>query len=122
MARSLVFALMLVCSASWMQAQREDVGSHHPKNQGQSQQVQGCVQGSSGSYTLIDDAGTHYRLLGDVSKLSQYVGHEVQITGLVSTATEATSSATATHVGSSVIEIKDVKYISQTCTRSNPRF
>ena len=118
MARSLMFALVLVCSASWMQAQREDAGSHHPKDQGQSQQVQGCVHGSGDSYTLTDDAGIHYRLLGDVSKLREHVGHEVQITGLVSTVTDTTSSATAAHAGSSVIEIKDVRYISQTCPSS----
>ena len=92
MVQKLMFALTLILATTWLMAQE-------PASQGSSSQagtaassgsgqtaVEGCLQGSNGSFTLTDKAGTTYQLQGDTSKLAEHVGHEVQITGTTSSA------------------------------------
>ena len=44
--------------------------------------MRGCLGGSPGNFTLtMDDTGTVYQVMGDESKLSKHVGHEVSVTG-----------------------------------------
>src|SRR5882724_8011503 len=50
-------------------------------NAGDQKTVEGCLSGSSGSYTLTDNSGATYQLTGDTSKLSEHVGHEVKVMG-----------------------------------------
>src|SRR5215469_307211 len=59
--------------------------------------VEGCLSGSNGSYTLAAKDGTTYQLSGDTSKLSEHVGHDVQITGT----TQASSSSGSSSSGAS---------------------
>jgi uncharacterized protein DUF5818 len=88
MARTILLALTLLASAAWVQAQSQypQSSSSQSGSSGNSGQatVQGCLQGSSGSYTLTSDSGTTYQLQGDTSKLDKHVGHEVAITGSTS--------------------------------------
>jgi uncharacterized protein DUF5818 len=88
MARTILLALTLLASAAWVQAQSQYPQSSSSQsgtsgNSGQAT-VQGCLQGSSGNYTLTSDSGTTYQLQGDTSKLDKHVGHEVAITGSTS--------------------------------------
>jgi hypothetical protein len=81
--------------------------------------VEGCLSGSSGSYTLSAKNGTSYRLTGDTAKLSEHVGHEVKVTGTSSAASpNAGGTATGTAGASSssqTLEVSSVKHISKTC-------
>ena len=90
--------------------------------------VEGCLQGSSGSYTLTDKSGTTYQLSGDTSKLAEHVGHEVSITGSTSGSSGATGSSTGTSAssgagatgsssssGNQMLTVEKVKHVSKTC-------
>ena len=83
--------------------------------------VEGCLQGSSGSYTLTSDSGTTYTLGGDTSKLAEHVGHEVQIKGSTSSgASSSGSSSSSMGAGSSAsggqtLNVESVKHVSKTC-------
>jgi hypothetical protein len=116
MRRHFVFALVLLLSAAWAQAQKADQGSYPQSNEGKSQVVQGCLKSANGGFTLTDHAGSTYQVLGDTSKLSEHIGHEVQITGPVATVTSSTSTSTAAPAGSSTIQVQHLKHISKTCT------
>jgi hypothetical protein len=106
MPKGLLLALTLLFSTIWLQAQAQ-----YPQNQnrqpGSSQTgadsssqttVRGCLQSSDGNYLLTDKSGTTYQLQGETSKLSEHVGHEVQITGS-NLSSSATSSSTRTSAG-----------------------
>jgi len=81
--------------------------------------VEGCLSGSSGSFTLTAKDGTSYQLTGDTAKLSDHVGHEVKITGTSSAASSnagGTATGTAGASGSSqTLEVSSVKMVSKTC-------
>ncbi len=62
--------------------------------------LRGCLSGSAGNYTLTDNNGTIYHLVGGGAQLSGSVGHEVEISGTPdaqrSGATDDAASNTAT--------------------------
>ena len=82
--------------------------------------VEGCLSGSSGSYTLTDKNGAAYQLTGDTAKLSEHVGHEVKITGTTGSGASASgSSGAASSAGSAgsqqTLQVSSVKHVSKTC-------
>ena len=82
--------------------------------------VEGCLSGSSGSYTLTDKHGNTYQLTGDTAKLSQHVGHEVKITGSSSagegSAAGGAAAGSAGAAGSQqTLQVASVKHVSKTC-------
>ena len=92
--------------------------------------VQGCLSGSSGNYILTNGKGNTYQLTGDTSKLTEHVGHEVQIKGTPGSASAsqggttggAASNTTGQASGSSqTLEVSSVKHISKSCQTSSPR-
>jgi hypothetical protein len=89
------------------------------------QTVQGCLSGTSNSYTLAADNGTLYRLHGADKLLSQYVGHEVAVTataGGSSASAAASSSGDAAHaVTENSLQVSDVKDVSDHCNKATPR-
>lgn len=121
MSKTLLLALSLLVSATWLQTQ-----SQYPQPSssqtgapasGQTT-VQGCLQGSDGNYTLTDKSGTTYQLQGDTSKFSAHVGHEVQITGSTTSASSSTSPTTGTPTGATqqpTLNVQNMKHISKTC-------
>src|SRR5215469_1898828 len=135
MVKTLLLGLTLLLSAAWVLAQ--DSSQSMPGSSGSSGQskssssgstsVEGCLGGSSGSYTLTDKSGTTYQLSGDTSKLAEHVGHEVQITGSTSgSAGSSTSSGAGTSAGAGaptsgaaaggqMLTVEKVKHISKTC-------
>ena len=126
MTKTLMLAMALLMSAAWLTAQESSqTGSAQTGGAGSGQTtVQGCLQGSSGSYTLTSDSGTAYQLQGDSAKLSKHVGHEVQITGSTS-GTGSSSGAMSANAGTSTggsqqtLTVSDVKHISKTCSSMN---
>ncbi len=114
----LILALLLVALTAWVQAQS---GMASDQSMSSHKTVEGCLQGSNGSYTLTAKDGMMYQLSGDTSKLAEHVGHEVQITGM--TSKNATDSSAGAAAGSSqqTLEVKSVKHISKTCTSAMGR-
>lgn len=115
MHKILTLAVALLLSAIWMQAQTMEKGSKAASQTS----VEGCLQGSNGNFTLTDSAGTTYTLEGDTSKLTEHVGHEVQITGTPSASSGASSSSAAASGGSQTLTVQKVKHISKTCKSMN---
>ena len=132
MTRALMLAAVLLLSVAWLQAQQDPQAS--PSNarsgQGNASQtgsgsettVQGCLQGSSGNFTLTDKSGTTYQLAGDTSKLTEHVGHEVKIKGTTSASSSAAGSSTTPPSGTvaggsqSTLTITEMEHVSKTCT------
>jgi hypothetical protein len=119
MTKTFLLALSLLVSAAWVQAQ-----SHYPPT-GASQTgttasgqttVQGCLQDSNGAYMLTDNTGVTYQLRGDTSKLSAHVGHEVQVTGSMTSGTASNSTgASMSGTRQPILDIQNLKHMSKTC-------
>ena len=68
---------------------------------------------------LTDKNGMSYQLTGDTAKLSDHVGHEVKITGTVSSeSASGASSSTGSAGASQTLEVSSIKHISKTCKSS----
>ena len=121
MPKTVMLVLALLVSSAWLTAQEyPQTGSSQTGNAAAGQNtIQGCLQGSNGSYTLTADSGTTYHLQGDDSMLSKHVGHEVQITGTSSGAgrssSEATPNAGAAGGAEQTLTVEHVKHVSKTC-------
>jgi hypothetical protein len=153
----LLTAVLLVLSA-WVVAQDTQAGgssspqsSSDQANSSQSSSntsqttIEGCLAGSSGSYTLSDNSGKTYQLRGDTSKLSDHVGHQVRLkgseTGASASATTSSGASATANTGSSgsnppsssaspsgasspsgsasaaiQFDVKSVKHVSEHCT------
>ena len=96
--------------------------SSSQSSSGNEQKVTGCLNGSSGSYTLTDSAGKTWQLSGDTSKLSDHVGHKVEITGTPSSGSSGTSNPGGASAGSSgsseqsTLNVTAMKHIATSCT------
>jgi hypothetical protein len=90
--------------------------------------IEGCLNGSAGSWTLTDSTGKTWQLAGDTSKLGDHVGHQVRISGSEASASASPSSGAAggaastapSGAGSSsssqpTFNVKKVKMISSSC-------
>ncbi len=58
----------------------------------QNSAVRGCLSGSAGNFTLTDQNGMQYKLLGSEAELQSKVGHEVQVSGTQVRSNETDSS------------------------------
>jgi hypothetical protein len=128
MARTLLLVFTLLLSAAWLQAQNSSSQSNPSQSASSSAsssgqtKVEGCLEGASGSYTLMSNTGTTYQLQGDTAKLSKHVGHEVEITGTTSGSSAASTGATSPSTGTSAsnsgqqLTVEKVKHISATCS------
>jgi hypothetical protein len=127
MKRILISCFVLTCGmwvfsqAAWGQTYG---GGSSQTDQSQTT-VKGCLVGSSGDYTLTDKSGNTYQLAGDTSKLSEHVGHAVEVKGSKSSSSPTSSNPAATGPGStskagsmnqSTLNVSSVKRISDTCS------
>jgi hypothetical protein len=119
-----MLSLALLLSAAWIQAQQyPEKGSSQSSStkSNSAATIQGCLQRSEGNFMLTDAAGTTYQIEGDTSKLTEHIGHEVQITGTKSTSSSASASGSPESGSKSsasqqqTIQVQDVKHISATC-------
>jgi hypothetical protein len=120
MPKTILLALVILCSAAWTQAQ--DSSAQTSPTAGQQgtassrTSVQGCLQGSDGNFTLTDNSGTTYMLQGDAAKLNKHVGHQVQITGSTSASSSASPTSDTSQGGSQpTLTVDKVKHISENC-------
>lgn len=78
--------------------------------------IEGCLAGSSGSYTLTDASGTSYQLAGDTSKLADHVGHQVKIWGDSGASSASSTSASGSSAASGqTFNVKRVKMVASSC-------
>jgi len=115
-----VLAVLLGTSALWLQAQSGPPGKDSGANaSGQQITVKGCLQNAEGVYTITDRHGRMYRINGDSSQLSGYVGHEVQVTGSSSVKSVDTTQegAASTEANRTYVQAQNVEEISGTCSR-----
>jgi hypothetical protein len=119
MTKALLFALALLFSAAWLQAQD---ASHSESRQTQTSAssqtiLQGCVEGSDGDYILTDKFGRTYHLASETSKPAAYVGREVQVTTSTPAAIVLGSSLGSEQSGEEqpIVEVEAIKNISAAC-------
>lgn len=118
-----IFLLLsvLLLGLTWAVAQDTTGQTGSQTSAGGEMTVQGCLNGSSGSYTLTDKHGMSYQLTGDTAKLSEHVGHEVKITGTSSSeassagASSGAGSAAGSAGGQKTLQVSSVKHVSKTC-------
>jgi Protein of unknown function (DUF5818) len=115
MKRISVTILMLLLCSLWALAQQDSSQSSKSGSSSQTS-VKGCLSRSGSDYTLTDKSGTTFKLTGDTSKLSDHVGHEVQITGTENSASSSAASSTASSSSQPTIDVSSMKHISETCS------
>jgi hypothetical protein len=99
--------------------------------------IEGCLNGSAGSYTLTSSTGSTYQLTGSTDDLSQHLNQQVRVNGTpitvsasastnpseasTSTPSSSTSSSTPSSSTSSQrsFTVSKVTKISDTCSTSN---
>lgn len=91
--------------------------------------VQGCLNGSDGNYTLTQDGtNTTFNVSGSESLLKKHVGHEVALTGQVTSGASASAAApgapgdpsqaqpsASTGAAGNAIQVTDLRMVSKTC-------
>ncbi len=133
--RHLLLISVLLLGASWAVAQSDSTNAQSPAarpstsgqndampaSSGGSTSVQGCLTSSNGKFTLTGDDGNTYQLSGDAATLSHHVGHEIKVTGSVSSETDAMQpqggGSESGNMGTAKqkLEVTSVKHISKTC-------
>ncbi|MGO9515454.1 MAG: hypothetical protein ACLPND_00255 [Candidatus Korobacteraceae bacterium] len=115
--RKLWFALLL--SSSFLLAQ-SSLGQDSSKDSKGQVTVRGCVSRSSGDYVLTqtDPARTYELQATGKTKLGQYLGQEVEVTGRKSPALETSSDAMAKmgSPASTTLTVTSIKTIAKECT------
>lgn len=127
MRKSLILSILLLCT-TWMVAQtypNQNPNQSSPQTSSQASSdnqtsVQGCLGGSNGNYTLTSDSGTTYQLSGDTSKLSDHVGHKVEIQGTTAPSSAGSSTPGAPSSGGAnaqpTLNVTSFKHISSSCS------
>jgi hypothetical protein len=129
--RSVLLFSVLLLGASWMAAQTTTGTGHstvagqsgygqttHQTATGNQKTVTGCLSESNGKYMLTEHNGTSYELMGESSKLSEHVGHEIRVTG-TETAASGTASSTMGQNSTPTLEVSSFRHISKTCKSGN---
>jgi len=109
--KTLMFILVLLVSALWLQAQ--DAGQSTGLTT-----IQGCLQYTNGHYRLTEDNGTTHQLQSEANKLTHHVGHEVAITGkpAVRSVDTTVQGSESTVKEEPVFKVTSVKHVADTCT------
>ncbi len=123
-----LLALVALCCASLGLAQDSASQTAQPMGSATSGTVKGCLSGSDGIYMLTqDETGNMIKLIGSEGKLKNHVGHEVMITGQLSSAATSTgdqaqsensASAGANSASASTLTVSDIKMVSKQCSSS----
>ena len=86
--------------------------SPNDNTSGNHTQIEGCLAGSSGAYTLTDASGNTWQLQGDDAQLSKHVGESVRIAG------SANSSGGNAGMAGQNFSVSRVRKISNTCNNA----
>lgn len=124
MRQILLFVSVLLLGLSWAVAQNTPSqssaastgsGQTTHASSGNAKSVEGCLSESNGTYMLTAKDGMMYQLSGDTATLKEHVGHEVKITGTLTSNNNGMSNGSAMSNGSHMIDVSSVKHISKTC-------
>lgn len=124
MRQILLFFSVLLLGLSWAVAQNtasqpsaasSGSGQTTHASSGNAKSVEGCLSESNGSYMLNAKNGMMYQLSGDTATLKEHVGHEVKITGTMTSSDSGMSNGSAMSNGTHTIDVTSVKHISKTC-------
>lgn len=120
---TLIFALVLLGSALWLQAQEGYPGLDRWQAPSDPPMVQGCLKNSSTHYFVVGKDGTITRLTGNTARLSRYVGREVEIDGkpTVITLDTTVSKAASTAEELPALDVKSARQLANTCTPAPPQ-
>ena len=110
--RHLLLISLLLLGVSWAVAQSENQASTG-KSAGQ-ETVQGCLSNSGGTFTLTAKDGKTFQLTGDTAKLTEHVGHEIKVSGTISSASESATGAME-KTAEKTIEVSSFKHIAKSC-------
>ncbi len=119
MNKATMATLMLLLCAVWAIAQQNYPSSQSTSSSSSGQTtIKGCLSSSDGGYTLTDKSGTAYKLSGDTAQLSDHVGHEVQIKGTTTEASQSSGapSPTTSAAAQPTLNVTGFKHISETCS------
>lgn len=108
---SLVFATSLLA-----QQQPAQPGSNPSEAGTTPQTIQGCLQASGSTFTLIDDTGTTYQVEGSSAKLKEHAGHEVQLAGKVGRPSGSTSTSSTSDISQRAIQVTDIRHVASQCS------
>ena len=118
MFRAFALTVLLAGATAWAQAGQSDAGQA-ANDPSQEVAVSGCLQQSGAYLYLTQDDGTRIQVTG--SKLGEYKGHEVELTGkrsskaIDTTVTGAASSATLRPL----FRVSSVKDLGSKCTKTS---
>jgi hypothetical protein len=113
--RHLLLLSVLLLGVSWAAAQNYP-SQETSGNTGGQQTVQGCLSSNGGTYTLTAKDGKNFQLTGDTAKLTEHVGHEIKVSGTVSSESASPSSTSGqTSTEQPKLEVSSVKHVSKTC-------
>lgn len=76
--------------------------------------VRGCLSGSEGNYTLTDNNGTIYHLVGGGAQLQASVGHEVEVTGTTDAQRSSASDDVASNTASA-FQVTGAREVASVC-------
>jgi Protein of unknown function (DUF5818) len=111
--RHLLLFSVLLLGVSWAAAQSESQAATG-KTGGQ-ETVQGCLSNSGGTYTLTAKDGKTFQLTGDTAKLTEHVGHEIKVTGTVTSSSETSTGAMGKSGAEKTLEFTSIKHVSKSC-------
>jgi hypothetical protein len=79
--------------------------------------IRGCLTGSPGNFTLTDQNGMQYKLMGGDNLLQSKIGHEIEVTGTGNQASEASGrdAQESTAPGPNGVQVSDVRDVSGSC-------
>ena len=76
--------------------------------------VRGCLSGSEGNYSLTDNNGTIYHLVGGDAQLQGSVGHEMEITGTTDAQRSSVSDDVAANTANA-FQVTGARVVAATC-------
>ena len=139
MKKTYLLTMVLLFATAWMAAQSTPQSTSPnqqtatpesataPQTPDMPASIEGCLNGSAGSWTLTDQSGKTWQLAGDTSKLGDHVGHQVRLMGSeaskppsgdAGSSTAPASDAGASSGSQTTFTVKKVRMISSSCPAS----
>ncbi len=110
---------LLVSSAPAQQNKEQHSATGSLSTSPQTAVIRGCLSGSPGNFTVTDQNGMQYKVLGKDDQLQSKVGHEVEISGTEPQAVDAgpqSNDASMAHQANS-LQASDVRDVANTCKK-----
>lgn len=115
MRRIFLLISILLLSVTWAMAQYG--GSWDTAGSGDQSKVTvlGCLAEEGGNFTLTDQAGTTYQLVGKTEQLNAHVGHTIRVTGTNASAAQFPGAMGADAGTPPTLSVTSFKHVSSRC-------